>query len=65
MAIGLYIFSFLCYFLDTKCIESNEELVLNTVATLNNLSFYQDGNSVVLQRQLDITECKYSTRTSV
>ncbi|XP_031553121.1 armadillo repeat-containing protein 2-like [Actinia tenebrosa] len=42
--------------LDTKSIETNEELVLNTVATLNNLSFYQDSSSVVLQRQVDITE---------
>ncbi|KAK3739022.1 hypothetical protein QZH41_010480 [Actinostola sp. cb2023] len=42
--------------LEVKSIESNEELVLNTVSTLNNLSFYQGDNSVVSQKHLDITE---------
>ena len=37
----------------------SEELVLNTVATLNNLSFYNDVDSVVQQRQVEITESKF------
>lgn len=36
----------------------SEELVLNTVSTLNNLSFYNDAESVLLQRQVQITESK-------
>lgn len=42
--------------LDVKDAASSEELVLNTVATLNNLSFYNDSGSVVQQRQVEITE---------
>lgn len=42
--------------LDIKNAVNNEELVLNTVATLNNLSFYNDDDSVVQQRQVEITE---------
>ncbi|XP_067050151.1 armadillo repeat-containing protein 2-like [Acropora muricata] len=42
--------------LDVKDATNNEELVLNTVATLNNLSFYNDADSVVQQRQVEITE---------
>ncbi|XP_020605577.1 armadillo repeat-containing protein 2-like [Orbicella faveolata] len=42
--------------LDVKDATHSEELVLNTVATLNNLSFYNDVDSVVQQRQVEITE---------
>lgn len=45
-------------FLDLKDAANSEELVLNTVATLNNLSFYNDADSVVQQRQVEITESK-------
>ena len=45
-------------FAEIKDVNNSEELVLNTVATLNNLSFYNDADSVVLQRQLEITESK-------
>ena len=41
-----------------KDATNSEELVLNTVATLNNLSFYNDGDSVIQQRQVEITESK-------
>ena len=48
----------LVFLLDVKSIELNEELILNTVATLNNLSFYQGDSIALSQRQLDITEGK-------
>ena len=44
---------------DVKDATHSEELVLNTVATLNNLSFYNDVDSVVQQRQVEITESKF------
>ena len=50
--------SFLWVVADIKNAVNNEELVLNTVATLNNLSFYNDDDSVVQQRQVEITESK-------
>lgn len=43
---------------DVKDAAHSEELVLNTVSTLNNLSFYNDVDSVVQQRQVEITESK-------
>lgn len=33
-----------------------EELVLNTLATLNNLSYYPEPDSYVVQRQQEVTE---------
>lgn len=49
------------FVVDVKDAASSEELVLNTVATLNNLSFYNDSGSVVQQRQVEITESKCAT----
>ena len=49
---------FLWIITDVKDANTSEELVLNTVATLNNLSFYNDADSVVQQRQVEITESK-------
>jgi len=43
---------------DVKDAAHSEELVLNTVSTLNNLSFYNNVDSVVQQRQVEITESK-------
>lgn len=43
---------------DVKDATNSEELVLNTVATLNNLSFYNSVESAVQQRQVEITESK-------
>lgn len=48
--------SFLWMFADVKDAHVNEELVLNTVSTLNNLSFYNSAESVVQQRQVEITQ---------
>ncbi|EDO32819.1 predicted protein, partial [Nematostella vectensis] len=42
--------------LNVKQVEDSEELVLNTVATLNNLSFYNNGTSLITQRKLQITQ---------
>ena len=35
-----------------------EELVLNALATLNNLSYYDEPGSCVVQKQQEITECE-------
>ena len=43
----------------------SEELVLNTVSTLNNLSFYNDAESIVQQRQVQITESKSTITISL
>lgn len=37
---------------------TSEELVLNTLVTINNLSFYHADGSVVRSKQLAITERK-------
>ena len=36
-----------------------EELVLNVVATVNNLSFYGIGGSALAKKQLSIADSKY------
>lgn len=41
-----------------KSIDDCEELVINTTATINNLSFYQVKNSVIQDRKLHIAECE-------
>ena len=43
---------------ERKDIGKCEELVLNAVATINNLSYYSVDGSAVTQRRLHITECK-------
>lgn len=55
---------FLCAWIivDVKDATHSEELVLNTVATFNNLSFYNDVDSVVQQRQVEITESKFGIK---
>jgi len=52
------VYHFLWNISEVKEASHSEELVLNTVSTLNNLSFYNDAESVVLQRQVQITESK-------
>ena len=45
--------------LDNKSMENeNAELVLNTIATINNLSFYNVKGSSVLERQLQVSQSK-------
>ncbi|XP_062042569.1 armadillo repeat-containing protein 2 isoform X2 [Lepus europaeus] len=42
--------------LEYKSLEDCEELVINTTATINNLSFYQVKNSVIQDKKLHIAE---------
>ena len=42
-----------------KNLEDNEELVLNCLATINNLSFYNIKNSAITQRQMPLAKCEY------
>ncbi|OCT80393.1 armadillo repeat-containing protein 2 [Xenopus laevis] len=42
--------------LEYKSIDECEELVINTVATVNNLSFYQDDTSVITKKRLEISK---------
>ena len=37
-----------------------EELVMNSLTTFNNLSYYAQAESYVVKRQEEITECKPS-----
>ena len=40
-----------------------EELVLNAVATINNLSFYGISGTAVAKHQLVITDCEFSVES--
>ncbi|XP_005377906.1 PREDICTED: armadillo repeat-containing protein 2 [Chinchilla lanigera] len=42
--------------LESKSLDDSEELVINTTATINNLSFYQVKNSIIQDRKLYIAE---------
>ncbi|CAI9164230.1 unnamed protein product [Rangifer tarandus platyrhynchus] len=42
--------------LESKSIDDCEELVINTTATINNLSYYQVKNSIIQDRKLYIAE---------
>lgn len=42
---------------DNKTLENSEELVLNSMATINNLSYYHDKSSAIVNSQLSIAEC--------
>ncbi|XP_015428204.1 PREDICTED: armadillo repeat-containing protein 2 [Myotis davidii] len=44
--------------LEYKSIDDCEELVINTTATINNLSYYQVKNSVIQEQKLHVAECK-------
>ena len=52
----MYLFTF---FSEYKDISTSEELVLNTVITINNLSFYNTPGSAITERQIGIARCKY------
>ena len=39
--------------------ETSEELVLNSIATINNLSYYNIKSSAITRTQLAIAECEY------
>ncbi|XP_053566593.1 armadillo repeat-containing protein 2 [Bombina bombina] len=42
--------------LDYKSVEKCEELLINTVAAINNLSYYQDCPSIIIDRRLQISQ---------
>ena len=46
---------------DLFSVSDHEELVLNTLATLNNLTYYADPSSFIVQRQTEVAESKYNT----
>ncbi|CAH2252265.1 armadillo repeat-containing 2 isoform X1 [Pelobates cultripes] len=48
--------SLLMQVLEYKPIDECDELVINTVATVNNLSYYQGDSSVIVVRRLDISK---------
>jgi len=48
-----------CMLSERKDVSKCEELVLNAVATINNLSYYCVATSAVMQRRLDIAQCKF------
>jgi len=41
-----------------RCVKKSEELVINAVATINNLSYYQGESSVVRSQHTQISQCK-------
>lgn len=55
------VFCVLCPCLsDGRRVKKSEELVINAVATINNLSFYQGESSVVRCQHTHISQCKTS-----
>ncbi|XP_068087369.1 armadillo repeat-containing protein 2 isoform X2 [Hyperolius riggenbachi] len=48
--------SLLIHILEYKSIDDCEELVINTVATLSNLSFYENENSAITKRRLEMSK---------
>lgn len=49
---------------ETKDVSSSEELVLNTVATVNNLSFYNTKTSAINTLQVRVLEGKEGGATN-
>ncbi|KAM6459507.1 armadillo repeat-containing protein 2 isoform 2-T7 [Liasis olivaceus] len=56
LATNHHIVALLITVLECKSVEESEELVINTTATINNLSFYQVKNSVIQEKKLHIAE---------
>ena len=50
-------------FADHPSLSESEELVLNTMSTINNLSYYAIADSAVTKRQLEIaaSECHHKS----
>ena len=46
-------------FAERKDVGRCEELVLNAVATINNLSYYFSDHSSIVQRRLHVAECTF------
>ncbi|KAM9316634.1 armadillo repeat-containing protein 2 [Gastrophryne carolinensis] len=47
---------YLMKILEYKAIDECEELVINTLATLSNLSFYENDNSAITKKRLDLSK---------
>ena len=43
---------------ESKSVDDCEELVINTAATISNLSYYKVEDSVIHDRKLYVAECK-------
>ncbi|XP_025026171.1 armadillo repeat-containing protein 2 isoform X2 [Python bivittatus] len=56
LATNHHIVALLITVLECKSVEECEELVINSTATINNLSFYQVKNSVIQEKKLHIAE---------
>ncbi|KAF7254235.1 Armadillo repeat-containing protein 2 [Varanus komodoensis] len=56
LATNHHIVALLITVLEYKSVEECEELVINTTATINNLSFYQVKNSVIREKKSYIAE---------
>ncbi|XP_062980883.1 armadillo repeat-containing protein 2 [Elgaria multicarinata webbii] len=56
LAANHHIVALLITVLEYKSVKECEELVINTTATINNLSFYQVKNSVIQEKKLYIAE---------
>lgn len=50
--------------LDQRDESSSDELVLNTMATVNNLSFYSVKTSAILAKPILVAECKFIVTNS-
>ena len=47
-----------CCAVERKDVGKCEELVLNAIATINNLSYYTVDTSAIMKHRLHIAECK-------
>ncbi|XP_026582421.1 armadillo repeat-containing protein 2 [Pseudonaja textilis] len=56
LATNHHIVALLITVLECKSVEECEELVINAIATINNLSFYQVKNSIIQEKKLHIAE---------
>ncbi|XP_060093904.1 armadillo repeat-containing protein 2 [Heteronotia binoei] len=64
LATNYQIVGLLIKVLEYKSVDKCEELVINTTATINNLSYYQVKNSVILEKKLYIAELLVQLLTS-
>ncbi|XP_054836563.1 armadillo repeat-containing protein 2 [Eublepharis macularius] len=56
LASNHHVVALLTEVLEYKSVDECEEMVVNTTATINNLSYYQVKNSVILEKKLYIAE---------
>ena len=45
------------FYLEVKDFTNSEELVLNTIATINNLSYYTEENTALAMKRNTVTQC--------